>query len=660
VRKSILLFCSVFSLLAFISFYVAAQQTINGRADLSQHNFESKPANLSGTWEFYWNELLTPKDFSTEKKSTFIKVPGSWSRQGNYNVLGCATYRVTLMLPENQNNLSLYLPIINSAAKVWVNGNLVEETGKVSCDPEQYKARLIGTMVSLPSNVRNVEVVIQAANHSYFSAGIGASPIVDKATALYSSMNRSNGIENFFTGSLIAMFIYQLILYFLYDRGKPYLYLGLICLGVALRAMIVHGGSFLLPNIFPSVDWEYWKKIEFGSVYAIVSLFPLYVYYLFNDHAPRKPIQFFVIISVVLCLTVVATPQHIYGKLLDVSHVSLLLAFIYAVYTIGIAWRAGNRDAKIIMLGVVCSFPFILAEILKNTKFFPLNIHFMYLVELGVLVFLLFQVYLLANHYAKAYRNLAHLNQNLEKIVAERSGELITANTVKDKLLSVVSHDIKSPLNSLRSVLHVYNKGVISKEEFDTFTKHLEDDLGKTSMLVENLLYWTASQLKGIEVRNELFELYGLIEENVQLFNTIASNKKITLKHNVERHLSANTDRNILNLVLRNVISNAIKFSFEGSVINVHADVAHGILKIEVEDKGVGMDQSTIDKLFSPELTLSSKGTSNEKGTGLGLALCHDYIVKAGGQLIVESTKGEGSKFIIILLQDNDRIDTND
>jgi two-component system sensor histidine kinase ChiS len=660
VRKSIFCFCSATTLFVFISFYAAAQHAINGRADLSQHNFGGKSANVSGTWEFYWNELLTPQDFSLKRSHAFIKVPGSWHRQGNYPVLGCATYRVTILLPEKQSNLSLYLPIINTSAKIWVNGNLVEETGIVSCDAKTYKAKLVGTVVSLPAKVKDVEVIIQVANHSYFSGGIASVPKIDKATALFASMNRANGIENFFTGSLIAMFIYQLILYFLYDRGKPYLYLGLICLGVALRAMIVHGGSFLLPNIYPSVDWEYWKKIEFGCVYAIVSLFPLYVYHLFIDHAPRKPIQFFVIVSIVLCVTVLATPQYIYGKLLDVSHVGLLLAFIYAVYTIGSAWRAGNKDASVIMLGIISSFPFILAEILKNTKFFPVDIHFMYLVELGVLVFLLFQVYLLANHYAKAYRNLENLNQNLEKIVAERSGELITANTVKDKLLSVVSHDIKSPLNSLRSLLHVYNKGAINKEEFDTYTKHLEDDLGKTSMLVENLLYWTASQLKGIDVRNELFELFGLIEENIHLFNTLAANKKIALKHNVERQVTVNTDRNILNLVLRNVISNAIKFSFEGSVISITGEVAHGILKIVVEDQGVGMDQSTIEKLFSPELTVSSKGTSNEKGTGLGLALCHDYIVKAGGQLIVESTKGEGSKFIIILLQDNDRIDTND
>jgi signal transduction histidine kinase len=660
VKKHLVFFYSIAFLCTLVSGYVKAQHAVNGKADLSQYKFDSKPVNLSGAWEFYWNELLTPADFSTNKKKSFLNVPGAWNQQGNFTPLGFATYRLLIVLPDNQYSLLLFFPIINASAKIWVNGTLVQETGVVTSQSSTYKPKLQSTIVPIPDDVHNVELIVQVANFSYVSGGIVSVPRIQKTSPLISSINRSNGIEDFFAGSLVAMFIYQFILYFLFKRGKPYLWLSLICLGVALRALIVHGGSFLLPNIFTSVEWEYWKKIEFGSVYAIVALFPLYVYDLFTEYAPKKPIYFFVTVAGLLCMAVAVTPQYMYGRLLDVGHIALVLAFIYAIYSISRAWRADDRDAKVIMLGVLCSFPFILAEMLKNTDLFPVQMQFMYLVELGVLVFLLFQVFLLTNHYANAYKNLEHLNQNLERIVEDRSGQLITANTVKDRLLSVVSHDIKSPLNSLRGVLQVYNKGAITRDEFDNFTKHLENDLSKTSMLVENLLYWTASQLKGIEVRNESFDLYLLVEENTQLFETIASNKNITLKHNAKRNTIVNSDRNIVNLVLRNVLSNAIKFSYEGSVINIFVEVEHGLLRIIVEDQGIGMDEQTIKKLFSPELTVSSRGTQNEKGTGLGLALCHDYIEKAGGQLVVESAKGEGSRFIIILLQDNDRVDTTD
>jgi signal transduction histidine kinase len=404
----------------------------------------------------------------------------------------------------------------------------------------------------------------------------------------------------------------------------------------------VHGGSFLLPNLIPEVDWEYWKKIEFGSIYGIVALFPLYVYHLFIGHAPKKPIYVFTTLAALMVATVMVTPQHIYGQLLDVCHIALLFSFIYAVYAITRAWRSGNEDARIILFGVLTSFPFILGEILQNTALLSVNINFRYLVEMGVLVFLLFQVYLLANHYAKSYRNL-------EQMVEERTGELRTANTVKDKLLSVVSHDIKSPLNSLRGILQIYNKGAISKDEFNHFAEHIETDLNKTTILVENILYWTASQLKGVNVNPEPVNIYQLVEENIQLFETVAKNKKIALKHNAPKDLIIRADRNILNLVLRNLVANALKFSFEGGEVQVVITKLDHSIMLRVSDEGVGMDQAVLQNLSEPEQTITTTGTQSESGTGLGLGLCREYLQKAGGQLSIESVKGQGSTFSVVM-----------
>ncbi len=617
--------------------------------DGSRHNFDSGPLDLAGTWDFYFHQLLTPLDFVNAPPPEKIKVPGSWHRQGNYPVLDYATYRIQLTLPEKQSGLSLHIPIVNSAAKIWINGELVQETGKVDADPARYAASLRGTIVSLPDHAKGLDIVIQVANYSYTTGGIGSTPYIDKSSAIFSRINTSNGIENFFAGSLMAMFLYQLILYFLFDRGKPYLWLSLICLGVALRALVTHGGSFLLPNLYPSVSWEFWKKIEFGSVYAMVALFPAYIYYLFPTQASRKGMLVFVSMGGLLCLSVLFTTQPTYGMLLDVCHVALLLAFVYAVYSVLRAWRAGDMDARIILFGVLASFPFILTEILKNSLLFSLDIQFMYLVELGVLVFLLFQVYLLANHYAKSYRHLEASYLGLEKIVAERTNELTTANAVKNRLLSVMSHDVRSPLNSLRDSLQLYNKGDIGQSEFEGFVKHVETDLVKTSLLVENILFWTARQLKGTEPKMERFDWWTLLEENLQLFQTIAAHKHIQVHHDVAKNFMIKSDRHILNFVMRNLVSNAIKFSPEGGSVSIQSKLEGQLLSVQVKDQGVGMDEMTIQKLLTPGGNLTTTGTGNEKGTGLGLALCREYLLKAGGQLSVESTIGKGSTFSFIL-----------
>jgi signal transduction histidine kinase len=633
---------AAFLLIVLLGANASAQVVKRGMADLSKFNADDNFASLNGEWQFYWERFISPSDYDSAEKSTFIKVRGSWHRQTKFPIKGFGTYRLKIILPEKHSGLAILFPVISSAARFYINGSLVEETGVVGADEQHYKPSLKSTLLPLPENKQEIILLVHVSNFSYFSSGIAQTPTIGKSTAMLARSNRANGVENFFAGSLIAMCVYQLILFFLYHRGRSYLWLSLICLGVALRALTVHGGSFLLPNLFPFVDWEIWKKLEFGSVYGICALFPLYMSALFPENAPRKPLYLFLLTAGVLLLAVIFTKQYVYGQLLDVAHVVLLLGFIYAVYSIVPAFRAGNRDARIILSGVLASFPFILMEILQNNSVTPVNFGLSYLVELGVLVFLIFQVYLLAHHYAESY-------SNLEKLVEERTNELMTANTVKDRLLSVVSHDIKSPLNSLRGILQMYNAKVITKDEFDHFSRHLEDDLNTTTILVENILYWTASQLKGIELREESFDLNTLIEENIRLFKTVAGSKSISLTYNTPKNTIITSDRNIVNLVVRNLISNAIKFSFEGGTIQILTERLNNEILIRVKDTGMGMDMATLKALSEPEKAVSRMGTRDEKGTGLGISLCKEYLEKAGGELHIESVKGQGSTFTIKL-----------
>ncbi|MBI3221198.1 MAG: sensor histidine kinase [Bacteroidetes bacterium] len=601
---------------------------------------------VSGTWEFYWKQLLEPSQLDATAQRDSLRVPGSWNRQRGYSPLGYGTYRTRLHIPAS-SGLALYFPVINSAATFWVNGKKIATAGNVAASKDDYEAKLAATLVELPADVTEVEIVVQVANFTYFSGGIPEEPQLGKVTALLNDISKKNGVENFFAGSLIAMFIYQLILYFLFDRGKPYLWLSLICFGAAVRAMIVHGGSFLLPDLFPAVSWEIWKKIEFGAVYGTVAFFPLYIYHLFKDKAPRWPIVVFVSVATLLCAAGLFTPQNVYGQLLDVCHVALLLGFVYVIYVVSKSWREGSSDARIIFFGVLASFPFILIEILKNSVLVALDIQFMYLVELGVLVFLLFQVYLLANHYAKSYQSLETMNVQLEQQVLARTEELISTNRVKDRLLSVMSHDIKSPLNSLRGILSIYNKGKIEQSEFNYYFKRIEGDLSRTSLLVDNILYWKAAQLKGVKVSHENFDLHLLLKENVDLFQTIAFNKSVTIRVKQVEDKTIRFDRSILNLTLRNLLANAIKFSHKGGTIWIAYEEHDKHASIHVQDEGVGMTDEWIHQLEKPVGAKSSVGTAQEAGTGLGLSFCVEYLQMAGGNLKIKSKLNEGSTFTI-------------
>ena len=324
--------------------------SIKGIIDLRPYDFSNHEAvQLGGAWEFYWNKLLIPGSFDPVAPA-WIEMRDGWTQSKEYEGLGYGTYRVRILLEKDQKGLALFFPAINCAGRIWVNGDLAGESGTVSANPETYVAKLTSTLVPLPEKQDTLEVVIQVANFTQGNGGIWNYPRIGRAASLVESINRSNGIENFFAGSLIAMCFYQLILYFLYRRGKPFLWLSLICLGVAIRALVIHGGSFLLPNLFPGISWAVWKKFEYGSAYAIVAFFPLYVRDLFKEYAPLRPLQIFVVTGSLLFALVLFTSQTIFRQALEVVHLAYLLGFAYAIYTIVRAWRGGNKDAKIILL----------------------------------------------------------------------------------------------------------------------------------------------------------------------------------------------------------------------------------------------------------------------------------------------------------------------
>lgn len=617
--------------------------------DASDYDFDSRGAlEIDRGWGLYWKELLTPITLLRAGAPEVYPPRAAWSSVPGIEPLGYGTYRIRLLLPHNHHGLSLYFPTINASSRIWLNGKWAASSGLVGDHPEKYRAELTSLLVPLPDKEESVEVLVQVSNFNHPNGGFSNYPRIDRTPDLVEGLTRSNGVQNFFAGCLIAMALYQLILFFLYRKGKPFLWLALICLGVAARALVIHGGSLLLPNLFPSVSWDIWKKLEFSSVYAIVAFFPLYVYDLFPRYANRKLLIAFVVIGILATGLVLVTTQVTFGLVLELVHFSYLLTFFYAFQTIARAWKGGEWDAKIILLGIAISFPFILLEIMKNSALIALDIPNMYYVELGVLVFLLFQVYLLANHQALSHKALEIMNVNLEGIVHERTRELRTANDVRDRLLSVISHDVRSPLNTLQGMLDLYNQGHIKAEEFSQFSRQIQGQLGNTNLLVENILVWTSSQLKGTQHKPEDVDLKELVDRNIDLFRSTAAIKQISLQSFVSP-ATVHWDKHILHLALRNLVANAIKFSHEGGTIEIRLDATPAELHLHIIDHGVGMDRSTIETIMASQQTTSREGTGRETGAGVGLSLVNEYLRHAGGKLLAESEEGKGSRFTIVI-----------
>lgn len=243
-------------------------------------------------------------------------------------------------------------------------------------------------------------------------------------------------------------------------------------------------------------------------------------------------------------------------------------------------------------------------------------------------------------------KNSASLDQ-LNKEISHQNLLLEEDNKTKNKLLSIISHDLRTPLVNTKGVLNLVNQGMVPPEEADRLLQLLETQYLGTTSLLDNLLFWIKGQMDGKEddkVKVGLHQLIKVLEEEHRM---PLMKKKITLRNLVDRDLAIITEKEMIRIVCRNLISNAIKFTNENGTIDVSSRVGDDhCLYLAVKDNGIGMSKEAIEKVNAKQY-YNTTGTSYEKGSGFGLMLCRDLISKAGGELIVESEPGKGSTFTI-------------
>ena len=238
-----------------------------------------------------------------------------------------------------------------------------------------------------------------------------------------------------------------------------------------------------------------------------------------------------------------------------------------------------------------------------------------------------------------------------KRIIVQKNIELKRTISNRDKMYSVIAHDLRSPMASIRMVLNLVVQ-TVSPEAIGPEMFYLIDKANKeteeTHDLLDNLLKWTKSQTGRLNVAFQEFEISDVVTGVADIFSLIAETKKIKLTTEYhEEGLKVRADKDMLNTVLRNFLSNAIKFSNEGSSIEIVVSRKDNFAKVGVRDHGVGIVPDRIDSIFHKGET--TYGTNNEEGSGLGLQLCKDFAVKIGGDVMVESVLGEGSTFSVLV-----------
>jgi two-component system, sensor histidine kinase and response regulator len=258
----------------------------------------------------------------------------------------------------------------------------------------------------------------------------------------------------------------------------------------------------------------------------------------------------------------------------------------------------------------------------------------------------LYQLGILATNRELQEKNAKIETQKTE--IEQKAAELSELNLLKNKLFSVISHDLKTPMYALRNLFRSMQQMNMSGKEIKAIIPDVVTDLNYTTGLMENLLHWVKNQMHSASITPGELDMAEITDEAIHVHQLQASTKKLTIQREQEGQFFVYADRDMVTLVIRNLLSNAIKFTPEKGTITIRLENESSTCRVSIIDNGVGMDPETLRKIQDNSY-YSTQGTARERGTGLGLMLSRDFLSKNGGKLSVDSEPGKGSVFSFTL-----------
>lgn len=237
-----------------------------------------------------------------------------------------------------------------------------------------------------------------------------------------------------------------------------------------------------------------------------------------------------------------------------------------------------------------------------------------------------------------------------KQLIEIQAQHLTTLNNYKDKVFSVLSHDIRDPIGSLSTAMTLLDEDVISKDDFLSFKNSIQNQLSSVTLLIDNLLKWSGNQFSGhIKNTPSPINIKSLFQLSIDVLKNQAAKKHVEIVTDISESLTAYADTDQVDIIIRNIIINAIKFSHQQGVVTINGQEENNMVSINIIDAGVGMSREQLNSIFSTENNKSTRGTMGEKGTGLGLIVCAEFAKANNGTLTATSNPDKGSTFTLTL-----------
>lgn len=582
---------------------------------------------------------------------------------------------------QNQSNYSPYIELNNSSLDT-VEYFLLDENREIvhhelTGNSIRIKERSLETS-SILFNMHLDEAKIYTC-YLKINSSLKSTPVPIRIASLekfYESRHTENIWQGIYSGLIIFLFIYNIFL-FISIRDTSYLYFGFfIGFTGLLFSIYSHIGKELVWDyIPPSALWE----PVIGALTSAAML--LFSSRFLNSRRKTPKIHLWLLALVFINIPFIAI--GIFGFInlsTELIFYNSVMSLFFLMFLAIKSWKSGYQPAKFYLLSWSFHVGGIILSLLVEMSLISIDVTIPHILQTGSAISIFFMTFALSkkiNVYietrnaaqelalktvveneklvsdqnmlleARVHQRTIDLEQTISTLSKQRK-DLQEANTFKDKVFSIISHDLKSPISSLAGLLQIMRLKTLNEEERSNAITSLEIALKGTKNLLDNVLAW-ASKNQKVRKETQEIELNVLVEEIFNIFQFQAEKKEIELNNEIEKdfHIVANKD--MIQLVIRNLVSNALKFTKKKGTITVGMRQDFLNVEIYVQDTGVGMSKAVVSNLFKSNKHNSTRGTENEKGTGLGLILCKEFAEKHNGSLHVKSTPKKGTTFTLHL-----------
>jgi signal transduction histidine kinase len=631
------------------------------------------PFPLRGEWDAFPGELpVLASDFLAleEKKPSPLYIPGYWIDQ-NLPAHGFVTYRLKLQV-DNPGSLMLYLREASSAYKVFVWSPekglvLLGLAGRLSRTKENSIGYYTETAKSFRVSKGSI-LFLQVSNFLYSRGGAYYSPMLGGTDKTIEFLRNKDRKKMFFIGVFSLLFFYHLIL-FLHRRKDHFtLFYAFVCMSLLVRMLLFERltRSWFVPSDFMEMLQIRMEYIAFVCV-QLFSL--LFFYYFFMPLISKKKRTLMFLPPLFLLLSTLTLPYSLYTKLLQVMQLHMVAILIYACYAVSsyVKRKETRYTGIVFLLGAFV----ILSTTVFDSIVFLMRWDLPFLTDYGFTFYSICLAIIISHRNSRAWETAEYLTFNLQSEVEQKIAELRRekeraerANDLKDKFISIVSHDIRSPLFGISSVLSLLTESPpsLTPEGAKQVLGDASSGLKNLLSMVEGLLNYSRFQNATLFPDFQLFDFSPILANLSERATPLLAAKRIRLSIEADESSVGIGDPHLIEHLIWNLMTNAIKFTPMDKAILISLKEESGAWCLQITDQGIGFPKSWVNSIFDEGFQYLRKGTIGEMGAGIGLAFCKEVSDRHGATLIANSTEGEGAVFefrlpnfdkVVMVLDDN-------